>query len=125
MDIGFPELHTVDKPFDGGRIPFDGIYMPGRRIGYISAPTIVSVSVIIPVYVAVGCSFPVDMFHNVYFAAVGPGDTREIGAQHPEGRPQALSHWYGNPRFNFSVFKLPFVLGCYTGRGVIAPPIAF
>src|SRR5690606_31151748 len=32
MDIGFPELYPVDKPFDCRLIPFDGIYMPGRRI---------------------------------------------------------------------------------------------
>ena len=94
------EQGTVHEPLNGILRPLDGIHVivvrhlfaEGQSIGLADAacagiPRTVRRAVVYRGIVGVGP----EVLHDVDFAAARPGHRRDVLAEHPEGRPHALS----------------------------------
>src|ERR1700761_1752221 len=61
-----------------------------------------------------------DVFHDVDLAALRPLNFLDIGAEHPEGRPQALSAGNLNARLETSISLREFALRLEARGGIVA-----
>src|ERR1700704_5017159 len=61
-----------------------------------------------------------DVFHDVDLAAIGPACGIDIVAQHPKGRPQALTVRYLESCFKSSIGLAELIPGEQSGRSVVA-----
>src|ERR1041385_1966957 len=64
-----------------------------------------------------------DIFHDVDLTAVGPMDSIDIVAQHPECRPDALAKRNLNPRFETAIGLAELAPGEQSGRGVVTSSV--
>src|SRR5277367_4271840 len=64
--------------------------------------------------------FRADVLHDVDFSAIGPSGGGEIVAEQPEGRPNPLTVWKLDARFEPAVFLGEFSLRLNAPRGVAA-----
>src|SRR5437660_10782285 len=61
-----------------------------------------------------------DIFHDVDLTAVGPMNSIDIVAQHPECRPDALAKRNLDPRFETAIGLAELGLREQSGRGIVA-----
>src|SRR5438067_604983 len=64
--------------------------------------------------------FPADIFHDVDLAAVGPMNSIDIVAQHPERRPDALAKRNLDPGFDTAIGLAELVLRQQPGGSIVA-----
>ena len=114
-------VHAEDEgiavPDDGVGVEFGGRVAHRGAVGGLDRVASVAGGGVEGVADGIGLAEGSAPFHHVNLAALRPANRRDVGAQHPSGRPGADARRQFRAELELAVFEAAFVLRLDAGRG--------